>query len=50
MRFPDRVFFIGVRQFWAAYAHLIRHWGITKLPYDGGADRYFVAGGSGRPI
>ena len=37
MPFPDRVFFIRVRQFWAAYAHLIRHWGITKLPYDGGA-------------
>ena len=26
---------------WAAYAHLIRHWDITRLPYDGEADRYF---------
>ena len=24
-----------------AYAHLIRHWDVTRLPYDGEADRYF---------
>jgi dihydromethanopterin reductase len=44
IRFPDRVIFIGggVPVF-AAYAHLIRHWDITKLPYDGEADCYFDA-------
>lgn len=53
MRFPDRVIFIGGGPpVWAAYAHLIRHWDITKLPYDGDADRYFdsawiAAGGQG---
>jgi dihydromethanopterin reductase len=26
---------------WKAYAHLIRHWDVTRLPYDGEADRYF---------
>jgi dihydromethanopterin reductase len=41
-RFPGRVIFIGGGPpVWAAYAHLIRHWDITRLPYDGEADRYF---------
>ena len=26
---------------WAAYAPYIRHWDITRLPYDGEADRWF---------
>jgi len=26
---------------WSVYAPIIRHWDITKLPYDGDADRYF---------
>jgi dihydromethanopterin reductase len=26
---------------WAAYAHLISHWDVTRLPYDGEADRFF---------
>lgn len=41
-RFADRVVFIGGGPpVWTAYAHLIRHWDITRLPYDGEADRYF---------
>ncbi len=56
MRFSDRVIFIGGGPpVWAAYAHLIQHWDITRLPYDGDADRYFdpawtVAAHSRRPI
>lgn len=56
MRFADRVIFIGGGpSVWAAYAHLIQHWDITRLPYDGDADRYFdpawtVAAHSRRPI
>jgi dihydromethanopterin reductase len=43
--FPGRVIFIGGGPpVWAAYAPLIRHWDITKLPYDGPADRYFDPG------
>jgi len=26
---------------WTAYAPFIRHWDITRLPYDGAADRWF---------
>ena len=26
---------------WDAYAPYIRHWDITRLPYDGEADRWF---------
>jgi dihydromethanopterin reductase len=41
-RFPDRVVFIGGGPpVWAAYASFIRHWDITRLPYDGEADRWF---------
>ena len=41
-RYPGRVVFIGGGPpVWAAYAHLIRHWDVTRLPYDGEADRYF---------
>ncbi|MGH7156022.1 MAG: hypothetical protein ACREF3_19010 [Acetobacteraceae bacterium] len=41
-RFPDRVVFIGGGPaVWAAYARLIEHWDITRLPYDGEADRWF---------
>jgi dihydromethanopterin reductase len=41
-RFPGRVVFIGGGPpVWVAYARLIRHWDITRLPYDGPADRYF---------
>jgi dihydromethanopterin reductase len=41
-RFADRVVFIGGGPpVWDAYAHLIRHWDVTRLPYDGEADRWF---------
>jgi dihydromethanopterin reductase len=41
-RFGDRVVFIGGGpSVWTAYARLIRHWDITRLPYDGEADRWF---------
>jgi dihydromethanopterin reductase len=41
-RFPRRVIYIGGGPaVWAAYAHLVRHWDVTRLPYDGEADRYF---------
>lgn len=41
-RFPGRVVFIGGGpQVWTAYARLIQHWDITRLPYDGEADRWF---------
>ncbi len=40
-RFPDRVIFIcGGPPVWAAYAGFIQHWDITRLPYDGEADRW----------
>jgi len=51
-RFPDRVVYIGGGPaVWSAYACLVRHWDITRLPYDGEADRYFdpawlIAGGA----
>ncbi|HET6467171.1 MAG TPA: dihydrofolate reductase [Geminicoccaceae bacterium] len=41
-RFPGRVVFIGGGPaVWTAYAPFIRHWDITRLPYDGPADRWF---------
>ena len=40
-RFPGRVIFVGGGPpVWQAYAHLIQNWDITRLPYDGPADRY----------
>lgn len=40
--FADRVVFIGGGPaVYAAYARLIRHWDINRLPYDGEADRWF---------
>lgn len=40
--YPDRIIFIGGGPaVWASYAHLISHWDITRLPYDGEADRWF---------
>src|SRR5689334_9719152 len=40
-RFPGRVVYIGGGpSVWAAYAGLIQHWDITRLPYDGEADRW----------
>jgi len=41
-RFADRVIFIGGGPpVWDVYAPLIRRWDITRLPYDGEADRWF---------
>lgn len=41
-RFPGRVIFVGGGPpVWASYARFIRHWDVTRLPYDGPADRYF---------
>jgi len=41
-RFRGRVVFIGGGPpVWSAYAPYIRHWDITRLPYDGDADRWF---------
>ncbi len=40
-RFADRVVYIGGGPpVWAAYAPFIQHWDITRLPYDGEADRW----------
>lgn len=40
-RFPDRVVYVGGGpSVWTAYAPLIQHWDITRLPYDGEADRF----------
>ncbi len=40
--FADRVVYIGGGpSVYAAYAPLIRHWDINRLPYDGEADRWF---------
>jgi dihydromethanopterin reductase len=50
-RYPGRVVYIGGGPpVWTAYASFIRHWDITRLPYDGEADRWFdpawlIAGG-----
>jgi dihydromethanopterin reductase len=41
-RYPGRVIFIGGGPpVWDAYARFITHWDITRLPYDGDADRWF---------
>jgi dihydromethanopterin reductase len=41
-RYPDRVIYIGGGpSVWTAYAPFILHWDITRLPYDGAADRWF---------
>ena len=41
-RYPDRVIYIGGGPpVWSAYARFILHWDITRLPYDGTADRWF---------
>ncbi len=41
-RYKDRVVFIGGGPpVWKAYAHFVTHWDVTRLPYDGEADRYF---------
>ncbi len=41
-RYPDRVVFIGGGPpVWKAYAPFVSHWDVTRLPYDGDADRYF---------
>jgi dihydromethanopterin reductase len=41
-RFAGRVVYIGGGPaVWTAYAPYIRHWDITRLPYDGEADRWF---------
>lgn len=41
-RYPGRTIYIGGGPpVWDAYAHLISHWDITRLPYDGPADRWF---------
>ena len=41
-RFAGRVIFIGGGPpVWDVYARFIRHWDITRLPYDGEADRWF---------
>jgi dihydromethanopterin reductase len=41
-RFPGRIVYIGGGPpVWSAYARFIRHWDITRLPYDGEADRWF---------
>jgi dihydromethanopterin reductase len=40
--FPGRVIFIGGGPpVWSVYARFISHWDITRLPYDGDADRWF---------
>lgn len=41
-RYADRVIFIGGGPpVWEAYAPYVRHWDITRLAYDGEADRFF---------
>ncbi len=41
-RYPGRVVFIGGGpSLWTNYASFIHHWDITRLPYDGPADRWF---------
>ena len=40
--FPARTVFVGGGPpVWAAWARHIRHWDVTRLPYDGPADRWF---------
>ena len=41
-RFAGRIVFIGGGPpVWDAYAPFVTHWDITRLPYDGPADRWF---------
>jgi dihydromethanopterin reductase len=41
-RFPNRVVYVGGGPpIWTVYARFIQHWDITRLPYDGDADRWF---------
>jgi dihydromethanopterin reductase len=41
-KFEGRVVFIGGGPpVWDVYARFIQHWDITRLPYDGPADRWF---------
>jgi dihydromethanopterin reductase len=41
-RYAGRVVFVGGGvAVWNVYARYIRHWDITRLPYDGPADRSF---------
>ncbi|MBS0445439.1 MAG: dihydrofolate reductase [Proteobacteria bacterium] len=55
-RYPGRVVYIGGGPpVWDVYAPYIRHWDITRLPYDGDADRWFdprwlLAGGAGSDL
>jgi dihydromethanopterin reductase len=45
MRFAGRVVFIGGGPpVWDAYARFVSHWDVTRLPYDGPADRWFNPG------
>lgn len=44
-RFPGRIVFVGGGPaMWSAYAPYIQHWDVTRLPYDGDADRWFDPG------
>ncbi|HEX6362750.1 MAG TPA: dihydrofolate reductase [Albitalea sp.] len=41
-RYAGRVLYIGGGPaVWDAYAKYVRHWDVTRLPYDGDADRWF---------
>jgi dihydromethanopterin reductase len=41
-RYPERVVYVGGGPpVWTAYARFIERWDITRLPYDGEADRWF---------
>jgi dihydromethanopterin reductase len=41
-KFEGRVVFVGGGPpVWDVYARFIQHWDITRLPYDGPADRWF---------
>ena len=55
LRKNGRVVFIGGGpSLWDVYAKYIMHWDITRLPYDGPADRWFdpkwLLTGKGRPL
>lgn len=40
-QYPNDVIYIGGGPpVWAAYARFVEHWDITRLPYDGPADRW----------
>ena len=51
-RYPGRRVYVGGGiSVWDVYAKYIQHWDITRLPYDGEADRWFNPAwlvGSGR--